>query len=112
MGIFANFRALKSLKKVNSGGIAYFTISSITNLIINLPNAQRTLSPMAFQQVWGLYKKLNQCKTRMKLDRDGYLATAVAILKEFDKIAPCESYLGLEPFEARLVMREVRETDL
>ncbi len=111
MGIFANLKAMKNVQKIKNGETAYFTISAITNLIINLPDAQKSLDRTAFGQVFELYKKFDKCKTKMELDFDGYLATAVDILREFDKIAPCESYLGMEPFEAALLMREVRATD-
>lgn len=40
----------------------------------------------------------------------GYLAVAADILYEFDQIAPCEYILGVEPFEARMLMNEVRKT--
>ena len=110
MGILANIKALKNVQKIKNGGTAAFTISAITNLIINLPDDQKTLDSTSFNQVFELYKQLNKCKNKMNLDYDGYLATAVDILKEFDKIAPCESYLGMEPFEAMMLMREVRKT--
>ena len=104
MGIFSNIKAMKNIQKIKNGGSASFTISNITNLIINLPDAEKSLPPSTFNQVYELYKQLNKCKTKMELDFDGYLATVVDILKEFDKIAPCESYLGMEPFEAMMVM--------
>lgn len=110
MGLFANFKAMKDVQKIKNGGTAYFTISAITNLIINLPDAQKALDRTTFDRVFELYRKMDRCKTKMKLDFDGYLSSAADILKEFDKIAPCESYLGMEPFEAMMVMKEVRET--
>lgn len=111
MSILANFKAMKDVQKIKNGGTAYFTISAITNLIINLPDAQKTLDSATFDRVFELYRKLNQCKTKMKLDVEGYLSTAIDILKEFDKIAPCETYLGMESFEAKMAMREVRKTN-
>ena len=111
MGIFANIKAMTDVQKIKSGGTAFFTISSITNLIINLPDAQKSLDRTTFDCVFELYKQFNKCKTKMKLDYYGYLATAVDILKEFDKIAPCESYLGMEPFEAMMLMQEVRKIE-
>jgi len=96
------------VQKIKNGGSAYFTISAITNLIINLPDAQKTLDRTVFDKVFELYKKFNKCTTKLELNYEGYLATAVDILREFDKIAPCESYLGMEPFEAILLMKEVR----
>ena len=111
MGIFANIKAIKDVQKIKNGGTAYLTISSITNLIINLPDAKKTLEQPVFEQVYALYKRFNKCNTKMELDFEGYYTTAIAILREFDKIAPCESYLGLEPFEAKLLMSEIRAID-
>lgn len=111
MGIFANIKAMRDVQKIKHGGTAYFTISAITNLIINLPDAQKTLDRAAFDRVFELYKKFDKCKTKVVLNYDGYLATAVEILREFDKIAPCETYLGMEPFEAMLLMKEIRKTN-
>lgn len=110
MDIFANLKAMKDVQKIKNSGTAYFTISAITNLIINLPDAQKVLDRTTFDRVFELYSKMDRCKTKMKLDFDGYLSTAVDILKEFDAIAPCESYLGMEHFEAMMVMKEVRKT--
>lgn len=110
MGIFANLNAMKNVQKIRDGGTAYFTISAITNLIINLPDAQKSLDRATFDQVFDLYRKMNQCKTKIELDFEGYLSTAADILKEFDKIAPCEPYLGMETFEATMLMKQVRET--
>lgn len=109
MGIFANIKALKDVQRIKGGGTATFTISAITNLIINLSDAEKSLDPSTFKQIYELYKQMNRCKNKMELDFEGYLATAVDILKEFDKVAPCESYLGMEPFEAMMVMDEVRK---
>ena len=111
MGIFANIKAMTDVQKIKSGGTAFFTISSITYLIINLPDAQKSLDRTTYDCVFELYKQFNKCKTKMKLDYYGYLATAVDILKEFDKIAPCESYLGMEHFEAMMLMQEVRKIE-
>lgn len=101
---------MKNVQRIKDGGTANFTISAITNLIINLPDAQKALDRATFDQVFDLYRKMNQCKTKIKLDYEGYLSTAADILKEFDKIAPCEPYLGMEPFEATMLMKQVRDT--
>lgn len=106
---FSNINAMRNVQKIKHGGTAYFTISAITNLIINLPDAEKTLERAAFDRVFKLYKNFDKCKTKVELNYNGYLATAVEILREFDKIAPCETYLGMEPFEAMLLMKEIRK---
>lgn len=109
MGIFANIKALTNVQKIKDGGTAYFSISTITNLNINLLDAQKALDRATYTEVYEVYKKMNKCTNKFPLDYEGYLATTVKILKEFDKVAPCELYLGMEPFEAMLVMEEVRK---
>lgn len=52
---------------------------------------------------------MRKCKTSIDMDINGYYETAINILREFDKIVPCESYLGMEPFEANLLMCEIRQ---
>ena len=108
MGIFANIKAMKDVQKIKKGGKAFFSISAITNLIINLSDAQKLLDSATFDQVFELYKKMDKCTNKIELDYNGYIAIAADILKEFDKIAPCEYILGMEPFEATMVMKEVR----
>ena len=40
-----------------------------------------------------------------------YYKITIDILCEFDKVVPCEPYLGLEPFEASLLMNEIRKSN-
>lgn len=108
MGVLANIKAIRDVQKIKSGGTASFTISSITNLIINLPDAKKSLDTATFDRVYSLFCQMNRCTNKMQLDYTGYITTAAEILKEFDKIAPCDSFIGLEPFEAMMVMKEVR----
>lgn len=108
MGLIADIKAMSDVQRIKSGGRASLSISSITNMIINLPDASKALSKEEFDEVYSLYKKMRKCTTKLELDIDGYYKIAVDILREFDKVAPCESYLGLEPFEATLLMQEIR----
>lgn len=108
MGLIADIRAIKEVKRIKNGGSASISVSSITNMIINLPDASRTLSKDDYDEVYAIYKKMRKCKTPIDMDINGYYKTAISILREFDKIAPCESYLGMEPFEAKLLMHEIR----
>ena len=108
MGLIADIRAIKKIQRIKNGGSASISVSSITNIIINLPDANRTLTKDEYEKVYAIYEKMRKCKTPIDMDINGYYKTAISILLEFDKIAPCESYLGMEPFEANLLMREVR----
>ena len=59
-------------------------------------------------KVYDIYQKMRKSKTPIDMDINGYYETAISILREFDKIVPCESYLGVESFEASLLMRKIR----
>ncbi len=109
MGLISDISAIKKVEQIKNGGRASISVSSITNMIINLPDANRTLSKDDFDKVYALYKKMRKCKTSIDMDINGYYETAINILREFDKIVPCESYLGMEPFEANLLMCEIRQ---
>ena len=109
MGLFADIKAMSDVQKIKLGGRAAISISSITTLIINLPDAQKNLSAQEYANVYSLYKKMRKCTTKLDMDLDGYYRIAADILREFDKISPCEPYLGLEPFEAALLMQEIRQ---
>lgn len=108
MGLIADIKAMKDVQRIKWGGTAAISISSIANMIINLPDASKTLSKEKFNEVYSLHKKMRKCTTKIEMDIEGYYTTAVKILREFDEIAPCEAYLGLEPFEAELLMSEIR----
>lgn len=110
MGLISDIRAIKKAQQIKNGGNASISVSSITNMIINLPDASQQLSKDDFDKVYALYKKMRKCKTPINMDINGYYETAINILREFDKIAPCESYLGMEPFEASLLMCEIRQS--
>ena len=110
MGLASDIKAMKDVQRIKSGGIASISVSSITNMIINLPDANRSLSKEDFEKVHTVYKTLRKCTTPIDMDISEYYRVAVDILREFDKVVPCESYLGMESFEAKLLMQEVRRT--
>lgn len=101
-------RASKDVQRIRFGGTAQLSIASITDLIISTQDAKKNLPPEQFARVWNEYLKMRECTSEMTLDIQGYYDTCADILKRFDAIAPCEHYLGLSPFEASLVMEEVR----
>ena len=44
MGLIADIRAMKEVQRIKNGGNASISVSSITNMIINLSGASHTLS--------------------------------------------------------------------
>ena len=108
MGIFSDFGSINAVAKIKSGGTADISISQITNLIINLPDAKKNLKKEQFEQVYILYKGLRTCKTKLKLDMFGYIDTAIKIIEKFDEIAPYEKYSGGNELEFSFFMQDIR----
>ena len=108
MGFFSDLKAIKDVQIISEGGTAKLSMSQIVNLIINLPDANRNLSSDKYQEVLNIYNKFRKCNTKIQMDKEQYYATCRDIIKEFDKIAPYESYSGLNPFEASFLMKEIR----
>ena len=109
MGLISDVKAMAGLQKIKAGGTTMLSISQITNLIINLPDGKRNLLPEQFNDVYNLYKQMRKCKTRIPMDIDGYMDTAVKIIKEFDKIAPYEKYSGGNEIEFSILMQDIRK---
>lgn len=109
MGIIADIKAIKDVAKIKSGGTAKLSISQITCLITNMPDAQKNLSKSEFEAVYALYKELRKCKTKMVMDKRGYIDTAIKIIKKFDAIAPYEKYSGGNELEFSFLMDDIRE---
>jgi len=110
MGILADMRAAKDVLRIKKGGIAALSISQITNLIINLPDAKKNLPDDQFERVHSLFKELRKCSTPVKMDFEGYIDTAVKIIRRFDAIAPYEKYSGGNELETSLMMEDIRQS--
>lgn len=110
MGVFSGIQAMKSVSKLKSGGTAKLSLAQVSNLIINLPDAQKKLSPAQFNSVYALFREFQKCKTKHEVDLSGYYAMAVDIIKKFDKIAPYEKYSGGNELEFSFLMDEIRNS--
>ena len=109
MGFFSDAKAVFDVQRIKTGkGTAKLSISQIVNLLINLPDAQKKLSADEFNQVYILFKEMRKCKTKLLLNMDGYVDTAIKIIKEFDKIAPYEKYSGGNEIEFSFMMADIR----
>lgn len=100
--------AMLSARRIKSGGTEKLSIAQITNLIINIPDSQKNLSKEKFEEVYNLYHELQKCKTKLPLDYQGYLKTAIDIIRRFDKIAPYERYSGGNELEFSFLMNDIR----
>ena len=112
MGIFGDLKAAKDVQKLKNGGTAELSISQITGLLINLIDANKKLSKEKYNEIFKLYSELRTCKTKMKMDLNGYYETAVDIIKKFDKIAPYEKYSGGNEVEFKFLMDEIRDDEI
>ena len=110
MAFFADIRAAKDVLRIKNGGFASLSISQITNLIINLPDAKKNLPADQFEKVHSLFKELRQCSTPVKMDFEGYIDTAVKIIRRFDAIAPYEKYSGGNELETSFMMEDIRQS--
>ena len=55
MGLIADIRAMKEVQRIKNGSNASFSVSSITNMIINLSDASHTLSKDDYMVFFALY---------------------------------------------------------
>ncbi|MFR7758307.1 MAG: hypothetical protein ACLU3G_04335 [Christensenellales bacterium] len=108
MGLFADIKAVGAVQKIKNGATALLTISQITGLLINLPDAEKNLSKEEFNRIYALFEEMRKCNTKMQMNIDLYLDTAVKIIKEFDKIAPYEKYSGGNEIEFSFLMADIR----
>lgn len=108
MGIFSDIKGMAALQKIKSGGTAKLSISQITGMIVNMPDAQKKLSTEEFNAVYKLYKSLRTCNTKIVMDMSEYIRTAVDIIKRFDKYAPYEKYSGGNELEFSFLMDDIR----
>lgn len=108
MGLFSDIRAVRAVQKIKKGGTEKLTISQITGLLINLPDAERNLSKKEFEEVYALFKEMKTCNTSMQMNIELFMDTAVKIIKRFDRIAPYEKYSGGNEIEFSFLMEDIR----
>lgn len=108
MGIFADIKTIKEVNRIKSGGTAKLSLSQITSLITNMPDAKKNLSSEEFNAVYTLFKEFRKNNTKIEMDMNGYLNTAEKIIKRFDVIAPYEKYGGGNELEFSFMMEDMR----
>lgn len=52
--------------------MAKLSISQVTSLIINLPDAQKNLSKEEYNRVYSLFSQMEKCTTKMLMNMDLY----------------------------------------
>lgn len=109
MGFFADIKAIKNVQLIKAGGTAKLSISQITTLITNMPDARKHLSKEEFESVYALFKELRKCNTKIEMDMFSYIETANKIILRFDAIAPYENYGGGNVLEYSFMMDDFRK---
>lgn len=104
----SGINAHNAMKRIRAGKTAKLSIAQITNLIINLPDAQKNLNKEEFRNVYSIYLGLCKVKQKIKMNCDKYLDTAIWIIKKFDAYAPYEKYSGGNEVEFAGLMDEIR----
>ena len=108
MGLISDVKAMKEVQRIKKGGTTKLSISQITGLITNMMDAKKNLTKETYDEVYALFQEYRKCNTKIEMDIDGYLKTAVDIIKEFDKIAPYEKYSGGNEIEFGFLMKDIR----
>ncbi|MBQ4610498.1 MAG: hypothetical protein IJB30_02065 [Clostridia bacterium] len=108
MGLFDGINAMKEFAKIKAGKTARLSISQITSMITNMPDARKNLKKSEFEAVHALYDELKKCNTKFEMNMDAYMDAAIKIIKRFDAIAPYEKYSGGNEMEFSFLMEEIR----
>lgn len=110
MGIFSDIKASKDIQKLFKGESVKLSISQVVNLIISLVDAYKNLDRRDYRRVMNKYEEMRKCKNKIVMtSRKDYYEVCADIITEFNKIAPWESYSGLSPWEASMIMEELRK---
>ena len=113
MGIFDGMQALKAVQGLKAGKPARLSIAQITDLLVNLPDAQKNLSKEENDALWIYYQIAKKDKQKIDIpDINEYYRIAVQLIKYFDKVAPYEKYSGNYSPEFRLLVDAIRAGEL
>ncbi len=84
---------IENLKK-NSNAEAYFTVSEIVSMIVNLLDAKNVLSNLEYNAIYKIYDRFSQQKEKLLLTLDKYMDLCCEIVSHFDLVAPYYLYCG------------------
>lgn len=92
--MFDSLKAVRNVQIISHGGVAPLSKKQIVGLIINLPDASKTLTKEEFNKIYQLYQTFRKDTTKSVLDYQAYIEVCSEIIAEFEKIAPFEFYNG------------------
>lgn len=94
-GVSDDFKRLvKAYEEFDPSVTAILSKKQIVSRIINLMDAKRNLDPISYNQVFALYKKYYNEKTKIKYDAINFMAAYNNMIDSFEQIAPWELYNG------------------
>ena len=113
MGLFSNLSLIKRLQKISLMGEAKVSPAECANAMLNTGDAARNLPPEKAQAIRALFLKYqNEQKKPVLMDFDKFIETTANIYKEFDRIAPLESYVDMNDFKTKMCVAVARgDTD-
>lgn len=106
MSIFTyGFRVNKIFK--NESKTAFFTPSEIVSAIVNLIDAQNSLTQEEYFYVSVVFETYRQIKSKLLLSKSGFVGVCSEIIAHFDLIAPYYKFCG--DSKMRIMMLEEDE---
>lgn len=102
---------MKAVQKLKQGELAKLSFSQIANLLINLPDANRNLSPQEFRNVYYVYRVFQKDKKKILMDMETYCQFAITVIRACDAWAPYEKYCGGNEYEYGKFMEELRASN-
>lgn len=100
---------LRDIEGIRSGGRARLSTAHITQVIVDMDEAKRSLSEGEFEEVGKLYADLCRCDDELDIGLGDYAKAAVQLIKLFDSLAPYEKYCGEGGRELLRLLPEIRE---
>ena len=110
MGLISGACALVQIARIRKGKLGKLSISQITQMIVNMPDARKNLDNATFEKVCDIYKQLRKCKVKRNITPSEYISVATCIVRLFHSQAPYEKFSGADPAETASMLEEIRQT--
>lgn len=113
MGLISGIQATKALQDLKGGKAVKLSLAQITDLLVNLQDAKRNLSPEEFEGVYTRYRIAQQDKQKTVFKNiTAYYRACVPLIKYFDKAAPFELYSGNYSPDFKILVEAIRSGEL
>lgn len=105
---FSKMKTMSKLNRIQSGGREVLSTADITNLIIDLQEAEKKLTRSEFYAVSLLFYELKKYRANVEMDLYSYREEASIIIGAFNRIAPYEKYLKMVRGETQFYRDELK----